>query len=66
MDINVPAVLFAGVLLAILAAVLWYAARVSQPVPDAPAGPPTGAIAMERKIVAIVGMIAATALLFLG
>src|SRR5436190_75051 len=66
MDFNVPAVLFAGVLLAILAAVLWYAARVSQPVPDAPAGPPTGGIAMERKIVAIVGMIAATALLFMG
>src|SRR5262245_32429570 len=66
MDINVPAVLFAGVLLAILAAVLWYAARVSQPVPDAPAGPPTGALSMERKIVAIVGMIAATALLFMG
>jgi len=66
MDINVPAVLFAGVLLAILAAVLWYAARVSQPVPDAPPGPPTGAIAMERKIVATVGMIAATALLFMG
>jgi len=66
MDINIPAVLFAGVLLAILAAVLWYAARVSQPVPDAPAGPPTGALAMERKIVATVGMIAAMALLFMG
>ena len=66
MDINVPAVHFAGVLLAILGAVLWYAARVSQPVPDAPPGPPTGAIAMERKVVAIVAMIAATALLFMG
>jgi cytochrome c1 len=66
MDINIPAVLFAGVLLAILAAVLWYGARVSQPIPDAPAGPPTGALAMERKVVAIVGMIAATALLFMG
>ena len=53
-------------LLAILGAVLWYAARVAQPVPDAPAGPPTGALAMERKIVATVGMIAAMALLFMG
>jgi cytochrome c1 len=66
MDINVGAVVMAAILLAILAAVLWYAARVSQPLPEAPAGPPTGALAMERKIVIIVGMIAASALLFLG
>jgi len=66
MDINLPALIFAGILLAILGAVLWYAARVAQPLPDAPAGPPTGALAMERKIVAIVAMIAAMALLFMG
>ncbi|HEY3057654.1 MAG TPA: c-type cytochrome [Chloroflexota bacterium] len=66
MEANTPALLFAGVLLAILAAVLWYAVRVSQPLPDAPPGPPTGAVAMERKIVAIVGMTAAMALLFMG
>jgi mono/diheme cytochrome c family protein len=46
--------------------VLWYAARVAQPLPEAPAGPPTGALAMERKIIAIVAMTAALALLFLG
>ena len=60
---SIPRAVF---LLAILGAVLWYAARVSQPLPEAPAGPPTGALAMERKIVAIVGMTAAMALLFMG
>jgi cytochrome c len=50
----------------VLGAVLWYAARVATPLPEAPAGPPTGALAMERKIIAIVAMIAAMALLFLG
>src|SRR5713226_8604913 len=63
---NVPALITAVFLLLVLGAVLWYAARVAEPLPDAPPGPPTGALAMERKIVAIVAMIAAMALLFLG
>src|SRR5215216_3898400 len=66
MEANFGALILAAFLLAILGAVLWYAARVAQPLPDAPAGPPTGALAMERKIVAIVGMTAAMALLFMG
>jgi cytochrome c len=66
MEANIPSLIFAFVLLSILAAVLWYAARVAQPLPEAPAGPPTGAVAMERKIVITVGMIAATALLFMA
>ena len=66
MDINIPALLTAFFLLLVLGAVLWYAARVAQPLPEAPPGPPTGALAMERKIIAIVAMIAAMALLFLG
>jgi cytochrome c len=66
MDLNLPALITALFLLIVLGAVLWYAVRVSVPLPAAPAGPPTGAIAMERKIIAIVAMIAAMALLFLG
>src|SRR5215217_3643084 len=66
MDTNVPALITALFLLIVLGAVLWYAARVAQPLPEAPAGPPTGALAMERKIIAIVAMIAAMGLLFLG
>ena len=66
MDINIPALLTAFFLLLVLGAVLWYAARVAQPLPEAPPGPPTGALAMERKIIAVVAMIAAMALLFLG
>jgi len=66
MDLNLPALVTALFLLIVLGAVLWYAARVSEPLPEAPAGAPTGAIAMERKIIAIVAMIAAMALLFLG
>jgi cytochrome c1 len=66
METNLPALIAAVFLLLVLAAVLWYAARVAQPLPEAPAGPPTGALAMERKIIAIVAMIAAMALLFLG
>jgi cytochrome c len=66
MELNVGAIVLAAILLGILAAVLWYAARVAQPAPEAPSGPPTGALAMERKIVATVGMIAATALLFMA
>ncbi len=63
---NLPALITAVFLLLVLGAVLWYAARVAEPLPDAPPGPPTGALAMERKIIAIVAMIAAMALLFLG
>src|SRR5438552_5247762 len=63
---NVPALFAAVFLLIVLGAVLWYAARVAVPLPEAPPGPPTGALAMERKIIAIVAMIAAMALLFLG
>src|ERR1700737_2828188 len=66
MQTNLPALLAAAFLLLVLGAVLWYAARVAQPLPEAPSGPPTGALAMERKIIAIVAMIAAMALLFLG
>jgi mono/diheme cytochrome c family protein len=66
MQTNLPALIAAVFLLLVLGAVLWYAARVAQPLPEAPAGPPTGALAMERKIIAIVAMIAAMALLFLG
>ena len=64
MDINVPALITAVFLLLVLGAVLWYAARVAVPLPEAPAGPPIGALAMERKIIAIVAMVAAMALLF--
>lgn len=66
MEANVPALITAAFLLLVLGAVLWYAARVAEPLPEAPSGPPTGALAMERKIIAIVAMIAAMALLFLG
>src|SRR5438105_4496867 len=66
METNVPALITAAFLLLVLGAVLWYAARVAEPLPEAPPGPPTGALAMERKIIAIVAMIAAMALLFLG
>src|ERR1700716_3818713 len=66
MDTNIPALLTALFLLLVLGAVLWYAARVAQPLPGAPPGPPTGALAMERKIIAVVAMVAAMALLFLG
>lgn len=65
-EVNVPALITAVFLLLVLGAVLWYAARVAVPLPEAPAGPPIGALAMERKIIAIVAMIAAMALLFLG
>jgi cytochrome c1 len=64
--VNIPALITAVFLLLVLGAVLWYAARVAVPLPEAPGGPPTGALAMERKIIAIVAMIAAMALLFLG
>jgi mono/diheme cytochrome c family protein len=63
---NLPALITAVFLLLVLGAVLWYAARVAEPLPEVPPGPPTGALAMERKIIAIVAMIAAMALLFLG
>src|ERR1700730_10588499 len=66
METNLPALIAALFLLLVLGTVLWYAARVAQPLPEAPAGPPTGALAMERKIIAIVAMIAALAFLFVG
>lgn len=66
MDLNVPALITAVFLLLVLGAVLWYAARVAVPLPEGPGGSPTGALAMERKIIAIIAMIAAMALLFLG
>src|SRR5256714_5792985 len=66
MDLNIPALITAIFLLIVLGAVLWYAARVAVPLPEGPGGQPTGALAMERKIIAIVAMIAAMALLFLG
>ena len=66
MDINWPPLLAAIALIVILAAVLWYAARISVPAPEAPAGPPTGAAAMERKVAATVAMLAGMGLLFLG
>src|SRR5207302_10697526 len=66
METNIPALITAVFLLIVLGAVLWYAARVSEPLPGAPPGPPTGALAMERKIIAVVAMVAAMALLFLG
>src|SRR5262252_6454690 len=65
-EVNVPALITAVFLLLVLGAVLWYAARVAVPLPEAPPGPPTGALAMERKIIAVVAMVAALALLFLG
>jgi mono/diheme cytochrome c family protein/cytochrome c2 len=61
-----PALIAAVILLAVLGAILWYAARVSQPQPESVSGPPTGALAMERKIVAIIGMLMATVLLSFG
>jgi cytochrome c1 len=65
-DINWVPVLTALALVLILGGVLWYAARISMPVPEAPAGPPTGAAAMERKVAATVAMLAGMGLLFLG
>jgi cytochrome c len=66
MNLNVPALIAAVGLLALLAAILWYAARVSHAQPEAPSGQPTGAVSMERKIIAIIAMLAATILLTLG
>jgi len=42
METNLPALIAAAFLLLVLGTVLWYAARVAQPLPEAPAGPPTG------------------------
>src|SRR5260370_1169191 len=63
---TLPALITAVFLLLGVGAGLWYAEGVAEPLPDAAPGPPTGALAMERKIIAIVAMIAAMALLFLG
>src|SRR5438552_1729300 len=43
METNVPALITAAFLLLVLGAVLWYAARVAEPLPEAPPGPPPGA-----------------------
>ncbi|HYY87768.1 MAG TPA: c-type cytochrome [Chloroflexota bacterium] len=67
MSLDNPAPLVAALaLVAILVGVLWYAARISVPTTELPAGPPTGAAAMERKVAATVAMMAGMALLFLG
>src|ERR1700687_5131404 len=65
MESTLPALIAAGFLLLVLGTVLWYAARVAQPLPEVPPGPATGALAMERKIIAIVAIISAIALLCL-
>src|SRR5919197_725529 len=67
MSLDNPAPLVAALaLVAILVGVLWYAARISVPTTELPAGPPTGAAAMERKVAATVARMAGMALLFLG
>src|ERR671933_61039 len=66
MELNWFATIAAVVLLIVLVGVLWYAAQVAKPAPEAPAGPPTGQAAMERKVAATVAMIAGMSLLFLG
>ena len=63
---HLPALILAGALALLLVAILAYAARVAQPPPEMPPGPPTGALAMERKVVAAILMLAGMALLFLG
>src|SRR3979411_166531 len=66
METSIPSLITAVFLLIVLGAVLWYAARVAQPLPEAPVGRPRGARAREGKVIAMVAMIAAMALLFLG
>lgn len=64
---NLPALITAGVLLLVLVAVLVYAARVAEPgATPRPAGPPTGVVAMERKVAAIVAIVAGVILLLFG
>jgi cytochrome c len=63
---QLPALILAGSLALLLVAILAYAAQVAQPGPEAPLGPPTGALAMERKVVVTILMLVGMALLFLG
>ncbi|MBI2755206.1 MAG: c-type cytochrome [Chloroflexi bacterium] len=63
---NIPALILAGALVLLLVGLLVYAARASRPGADLPSGPPTGVVAMERKVAATTFLIAAMALLFLG
>src|SRR6516165_2622828 len=66
--LNLPAVIAGVVLIALLVAVLLYAARLSEPAPvtTEPAGPATGSLSMERKVSAIVAMILGLVVLFFG
>jgi mono/diheme cytochrome c family protein len=63
---NLPWVIAALVLLALLVAVLWYAARLAEPAPpeERPAGPPTGTVALERKVAVTLAMIIGMIVLF--
>lgn len=63
---NLPALILAAALTALLVVVLVYAARASQPGPEGPSGPPTGTAAMERKVAASSAMILGLAVLALG
>jgi cytochrome c1 len=62
---NLPVIITTAVLLLLLAGVLWYAARVAEPEPtvEAPLGPPTGTVSMERKIAVVFAMIVGTIVL---
>jgi len=60
---NWPLVILAGALALLLVAIGWYATQVAKPPVDGRVGPPTGALAMERKVIAIVGTLVATGLL---
>jgi mono/diheme cytochrome c family protein len=66
--LNLPAVIAGVVLIALLVAVLLYAARLSEPaaVATEPAGPATGSLSLERKVSAIVAMILGLVVLFFG
>ncbi len=66
LDLNPQVLALAATLLVLLALVLWYGARAAQPAPVEVAGPPTGVLAMERKIFSITFMIGGTVLLLLG
>ncbi len=62
-----PGVLtLAGGLVLLLVLTLWYGARAAQPAPAEAAGPPSGAAAMERKILSIGVMIAGSVLLLMA
>lgn len=63
---QLPSLILAAFLLILLGGILWYGAQVARPQPDQPPGPVTGTAAMERKVLAIFGMIVAMSLIFLG